>query len=91
MRAHANPTRMKNIAKAAEDLISKLMSFCPNCGAAGFIITERVRGLPCELCGLPGEMVLKNISKCYKCSHTQEQLYPNGRTASAQYCNFCNP
>ena len=48
MRAHANPTRMKNIQKATENLVSKLLSLCPSCGAPGFIITEMVRGLPCE-------------------------------------------
>lgn len=91
MRAHANPTRMKNIKRATEDLISKLQKFCPKCGAPGFIISERVQGLPCELCGLPTEMVLKNVSKCYKCNHVEEDLYPNGDACSPQYCNYCNP
>jgi ribosomal protein S27AE len=62
MRAHANPTRMKNIKKATEDLISKLHKFCPNCGAPGFIVSERVKGLPCELCGLPSDIVLKALA-----------------------------
>lgn len=91
MRAHANPTRMENIKKATEDLISKLQKFCPNCAAPGFIVSEKIKGLPCELCGLPSELVLKNISKCYKCGHALEQLYSNGQFAAAQYCHFCNP
>ncbi|MBS3950300.1 MAG: hypothetical protein KGZ53_06530 [Peptococcaceae bacterium] len=91
MRAHANPTRMGNIKKATEDLISRLHNFCPNCAAPGFIVSERIKGLPCDLCGLPSNLVLKNISKCHKCSYLQEQLHPNGKFAAAQYCHFCNP
>lgn len=91
MRAFANPTRMKNIEKATQNLISKLLSFCPECGAPGFIVKEAVQGLPCELCGLPSNMTLKFIFSCYRCKHEKEQLYPRGEFAPAQYCNFCNP
>ena len=91
MRAHANPTRMKNIEKATQDLITKLMNFCPECGAPGFIIKEAIKGLPCERCGLSSEMTLKYLYSCHKCKHEQEQLYPRGQYASAQYCDYCNP
>lgn len=91
MRAHANPTRMKNIEKATQNLISKLLNFCPECGAPGFIIKDVVRGLPCETCGLASDMTLKLIYSCHKCKHENEQLYPRGQFASAQYCNYCNP
>jgi len=43
VRAHANPTRMKNIEKATHDLISKLNSTCPNCGAPGFIVKLKLK------------------------------------------------
>lgn len=92
MRAHANPTRMENIKKATEDLVKKLLQTCPKCDAPGFIVSDKVRGLPCELCGLPTDLVLKNIKKCYRCNHIEEEEYPNGEAqASPQYCNFCNP
>ena len=91
MRAHGNPIRMKNIQKATENLVSKLLSFCPNCGAPGFIVNEVIRGLPCELCGLPSEMTLKYIYSCYKCKHEKEEHFPKGHAAPAQYCNYCNP
>lgn len=91
MRAHANPTRMKNIEKATRNLMSKLLSFCPECGAPGFIIQDVVRGLPCELCGLPSDMTLKFIYNCHKCNYKNEQLYPRGQVAPAMYCNYCNP
>lgn len=91
MRAHANPTRMQNIAKATQDLISKLLNFCPKCGSPGFSVRKAVKGLPCELCGLPGEMTLKLVYGCHKCMHESEQLHPRGQFAPARYCNFCNP
>lgn len=91
MRAHANPTRMKNIQKATENLVSKLLSICPNCGAPGFIVNEFIRGLPCELCGLASEMTIKYIYRCNKCRHEKEEHFPKGLTAPAQYCNYCNP
>ncbi len=91
MRAHANPTRMKNIEKATHDLLSKLLNLCPECGAPGFIIKDVVRGLPCEACGLPSDMSLKFIYGCHKCKHENEQLYPRGQFAPAKYCNYCNP
>lgn len=91
MRAHANPTRMKNIEKATQDLISKLMNFCPKCDAPGFIIKDAIKGLPCELCGLSSEMTLKYIYSCYKCKHEQEEIHPRGEYAPAQYCDYCNP
>ena len=91
MRAHANPTRMKNIEKATQDLILKLMNFCPECGAPGFIMKEAIKGLPCEQCGLPSAMTLKYEFSCHKCKHENEQLYPRGEFAPAQYCNHCNP
>lgn len=91
MRAHANPTRMKNIGAATQNLIEKLHNFCPTCGSYGFMITDVIKGLPCEMCGIPSDLTLKYIYRCYKCKHTVEQLHPKGTTASAQYCHYCNP
>ena len=91
MRAHANPTRMNNIEKATHNLISRLMNFCPTCDTPGFIISQVIKGLPCELCGLPSEMTLKFVYSCYKCKHEQEELFPRGHYAPARYCHYCNP
>lgn len=91
MRAHANPTRMKNIGKATQELVSKLMNFCPECSAPGFIVKQEIKGLPCEQCGLSSDMTLKRIYSCHKCKHKQEELYPRGRYAPAKFCNCCNP
>lgn len=91
MRAHANPTRMKSIEKATENLVSKLLSLCPKCEAPGFIVSEVKKGLPCEYCGSSSDMPLKYIHSCSKCKHEEEELFPKGDKAPAEYCNYCNP
>ncbi|MBD2446577.1 hypothetical protein H6G76_05250 [Nostoc sp. FACHB-152] len=92
MRAHHNPTRMKNIEKATLDLIKKIKSLCPQCSAPGFAITERTAGLPCEMCAMPTNLTLAVIYQCQKCGFKQEKLFPNGREfADPAQCMYCNP
>jgi hypothetical protein len=40
MRAHKNPTRMKAIKYACENLLTGLQSFCPSCKSPGYIISN---------------------------------------------------
>jgi len=91
MRAHANPTRMKNIELATEDLVKKINNLCPSCGYYGFIVTEIVKGLPCEMCRLPSALTKKHIYHCHSCKHEKEEVHPLGAFASPQYCHNCNP
>jgi hypothetical protein len=91
MRAHANPTRMKNIKKAAEDLIRLLGLRCPACGAPGFSVTERKRGLPCEWCGLPTREPAASIYYCQSCNFSREEREPPDTKAPAACCDNCNP
>ncbi|MBW4670982.1 MAG: hypothetical protein KME60_27050 [Cyanomargarita calcarea GSE-NOS-MK-12-04C] len=92
MRAHYNPTRMVNIAKATRDLVSKINSQCPNCSTPGFEITQRSKGLPCGGCYLPTSLTLTVIYQCKKCSFSQEKLFPDEREfADPAQCMYCNP
>lgn len=92
MRALYNPTRMKNIAKATEDLVRKLQQLCPNCNFVNFDVVELLKGLPCELCGLPTQMIRAHLYKCDRCEFQQQISFPAGiRVADAMYCNYCNP
>lgn len=91
MRAFANPTRMKNIERATQNLVEKLMSVCPNCDTPGFSVTDIKKGLPCEECGLPSELAISRISVCKKCKHTKESPSSHGSKAPARYCHYCNP
>ncbi|HWP01529.1 MAG TPA: DUF6671 family protein [Methylococcus sp.] len=90
MRAFANPTRMENIGLAAEDLVRRLTSFCPACGAPGFFPAEQVPGLPCEDCGAPTREAKADIHRCVRCAHRQV-VERDGGFASTRSCVFCNP
>ncbi|AFY45515.1 DUF6671 family protein [Nostoc sp. PCC 7107] len=92
MRALYNPTRMKNIAKATLDLLTKIKSLCPQCSAPGFAITEKIAGLSCEMCSMPTSLTLSVIYHCQKCGFKQEKLFPHGREfADPAQCMYCNP
>lgn len=91
MRAHANPTRMNNIKKAAEDLVRLIAQQCPVCGTPGFAVAETRRGLPCEWCGLPTMEVAASVFRCQSCNFSREERESPDKTAPAGCCNNCNP
>ena len=92
MRAHYNPTRMKNIEKATLDLIGKVNQLCPDCSWPGFDLIDRKIGLPCAVCGFPTEMTLAVIYQCKKCGLAEEKLFPDGiEMADPSRCSYCNP
>ena len=91
VRAHANPTRMDNIRLATEDLVKKLCSLCPACGAPGFWIVERVAGLPCADCGTPTRETRAEILGCLKCAHRETRERADRQYADPGRCDYCNP
>jgi hypothetical protein len=92
MRAHLNPTRMKNIAAATQDLIKKLNSLCPICLAPGFTVCSSEPGLPCALCGLPTASTAVYRYCCKICNHSESVQFPHGKEVEdPMYCSFCNP
>jgi len=92
MRALYNPTRMKVIAAATEDLIRKLRQCCPNCKHPGFDVVERKAGLPCALCKAPTLLTLADIQRCQQCGFSQTIPFPTGQqTADPGQCSYCNP
>ncbi|MEO6264930.1 MAG: DUF6671 family protein [Luteimonas sp.] len=91
VRAHANPTRQENIGLAAEDLARKLRCLCPECGAPGFWIVERVPGLPCEDCGAPTREPQADVLGCVKCPHRVTRERTDRHTAAPERCDYCNP
>ncbi len=92
MRAMYNPTRMNVIKKAAEKLVEKIKSVCPECQMPGFGITQAKKGLECSLCGSPTNSTLSNIYQCQHCKYTKEVMFPNNKkTEDPMYCDYCNP
>lgn len=92
MRAHCNPTRMKNIESLGERLAERLRRYCPSCDTPGWGKVDVTVGLPCEWCGMPSEAVREEIYGCTKCRHRESVLPPHGQTTvSPDYCSYCNP
>lgn len=92
MRAHLNPTRMKNIALATQNLIDKINSLCPSCQTPGFSVKSIQKGLPCELCQWPSESAISHLYECQACGHSHTLLFPNGQKfIDPMYCQLCNP
>jgi hypothetical protein len=92
MRAHQNPKRMRVIQTAAERLVEKIKSTCPNCGWPGFSVTGVKTGLRCSTCNFPTRSVRSEQSVCIKCGFQQEKLFPKGKEfEEPMYCDNCNP
>lgn len=92
MRAMYNPTRMRVIEKATENLIAKMKSLCPSCEQPGFSVTKVISGLPCSLCHQPTSSTLAHTYSCMKCGYTQDKKFPHSKEfEEPMYCDFCNP
>lgn len=92
MRAMNNPTRLKVIKEATQNLIEKVQSCCPKCDFPGFAVTESVSGLPCSTCNSPTKSTLYNVMTCSKCNHTEKKYFPrNIKFEDPMFCDNCNP
>ncbi len=92
MRAHLNPTRMRQISQLGERLVERLRCCCPRCRAPGFGRVDVVTGLPCGWCGSPTAAVLAEIHGCAACSERLQLPRSDGlRQSDPAQCDLCNP
>lgn len=92
LRAFHNPTRMEAIRQATLNLLDRLDHSCPACTWPGFATEEKIKGLPCSLCGSPTDLVLYEVHHCNKCDFRMEKLREDGlENADPMYCPSCNP
>lgn len=92
LRAHMNPTRMKNIKLATEDLVRNAKNTCIKCGCPGFAVIDVEKGLPCNHCNVPSDLVIHYIYGCQKCDYKQTLPRSDGlKTADPGLCDYCNP
>jgi hypothetical protein len=92
MRAMNNPTRMNVIKEAAEHLIIKIKSLCPECQFPGFSVTSAVPGLPCSCCNFRTKSILYNEYRCSKCDFSEKKYFPrNLQYEDPMYCDNCYP
>lgn len=89
-RAHACPGRRPLIQAAAQDLVTRIQSQCPQCHAVDFSVRQKKSGLPCAACHAPTPHAKAWVRQCLACGFQQSQ--PVARTtAEPQECPFCNP
>ncbi|WP_197285870.1 DUF6671 family protein [Nocardiopsis sp. NRRL B-16309] len=92
MRAHLNPTRMREISVLADQLASRLDTLCPSCGVPGYGPVDRESGLPCGMCGGATSSTSATIHGCARCPHRSRHPREDGRrSADPAFCDFCNP
>ncbi len=92
MRANRNPTRMKAIQKATEDLIKNSTSLCPQCRTPGFVSVDCEKGLECSRCHLSTDLPINDVYQCSVCNYSKKRLVTKyGEKADPQYCGYCNP
>ena len=91
LRAHRNPTRMRNIGAACEDLIVRMLRFCPSCESPGFGLARLESGLPCSWCGTPTNDWKAEEFRCVACIHTESRPRQNLAAADPGQCPLCNP
>ncbi len=90
-RAHANPTRMETIRRAAEDLANKLCSLCPACSSPGFWSVQCEPGLRCADCDAPTRETRAEVHGCLKCAHRETRARTDRQYAAPRHCDYCNP
>ncbi len=91
LRAFANPTRMRLIEQAAQDLLQRLQSSCPACNAPGYWVTERIPGLACSACGRPTASCLAEVWSCPRCEYQSRASKATRALANPRHCAYCNP
>ncbi|MCU0660661.1 MAG: hypothetical protein MUD00_03580 [Candidatus Pacebacteria bacterium] len=91
MRAHMNPTRMENIAKATTDLVLQCKSECPRCKTPGFSIVATKSGRKCSGCGSVTDSPAAYIRTCQKCHFEKEIEIKHTILENPENCSWCNP
>lgn len=92
MRAHQNPIRMKTIEQLALKMTDRLQSLCPSCQAPGFGRIQLHKGLACERCKTPTQLVIHETLGCASCDYQENKPRKDGlQFASMMYCDACNP
>ena len=91
LRAFANPTRMGNIARAADNLLKRLQSLCPACDAPGYWAAGRQAGLPCKACGSPTQTYRSEVWQCSGCQYCAIRPRLDLAHADPHHCKTCNP
>lgn len=92
MRAHLNPTRMTAINRTARWLALRVARCCHACSTPGFGIIDVERGLPCNGCNEPTQLIVAEKHGCGACKFSmRRRIRPAGLRAEPLWCQECNP
>lgn len=91
LRAHCNPTRQAVIVRAAQNLLDRLHSSCPECHFPDFWLGQKVAGKPCKLCGNPTKIAKYAQWQCKYCAYTELRQIDDEKYANPAFCDYCNP
>lgn len=92
MRAHLNPTRMKTLSRLALQFAERIATACPACETPGFGKVGVEKGLPCEWCSEPSDLVAEEIFGCVACERRDTRPRADGlERADPANCAHCNP
>jgi hypothetical protein len=91
LRSHFNPKRQINIRRAAQNLIDRMHSFCPNCQAIGYWVEGQEGNLPCSTCQNQTNSYQYLKFHCFECRHEELVRRKDKLVEDPQYCPICNP
>lgn len=92
LRAHHSPLRMWVIRQLGWRMARRLAQLCPACAAPGWGLLRTEAGLPCQWCGEPTRLTLREIHGCSLCDAHQIQPPRHGLVeADPGTCDVCNP
>ncbi|NVJ60519.1 MAG: hypothetical protein HWE27_09015 [Gammaproteobacteria bacterium] len=89
-RAMHCPERQASIEKAAEQMVERLKTRCPECNWPNFWQGKPQPGLPCEICEMPTSVAQSYEVSCDECGHVAVNINQEQR-AKAELCQWCNP
>lgn len=91
MRALYNPTRMRVIGEATDELLNRVLVLCEKCNSPGFGLSGVEPGLPCALCGSPTRSPQARVYSCVKCGFHKREKVGDKEVEDPMYCDRCNP
>ena len=91
LRAHASPSRQKNITTLSEKLLARILSLCSSCGAPGWGKLSYEKGLTCLECGTDvPNAIHREILSCVACERAERGKIIATEVDPA-HCPQCNP
>lgn len=91
LRSQFSPSRQKNIAVVAQQLVGRLAVLCKQCQNPGFGVVGNLYGLECVECKNCMEKAVRGKRLgCFKCDY-REEIENEKMFVQPADCDYCNP